>query len=261
MKQDGKIISGVEEQLRPLLERETQLNLFAYFTILSLSALSCVLIFMLLTKIPMPSNWILENVWTRSIGLAFILSIVVYLADQQRRLQLKLRSAYEALDRTRIDLQESYDRLAFAYRTAETMARTPGEAGIRELMEDVMKNFQGDAVGLMGAETELVLLDESNRDEASDAITRVALETVSHGSAISMNLAEDGSSALAVPLRVDGHLNDVLCVWRRDGEMKKQSLEGLKLVARILELSMENHQLLENESSMQQRVKVLLGQA
>lgn len=235
----------MSREFKPLLERETQLNLFAYFTILALAAVCGVLIFMLVARIPMPSYWVLGDTWVRSIGLAFILAIVVYLADQQRRLQLKLRGSYAELAEARTEIASAYERLAFAHHAAELMAATPGEAGLCELLSDVANHFGADASAVVGTDVTIHTCSEDVRVEARGAIMQAALETVRAGTPLSITHAEDGSSALAVPLRVEGHLHSVLCVWKQSGELESHMLEGLQLVARILELSMENRTLLE----------------
>ncbi len=42
-----------------------------------------------------------------------------------------------------------------------------------------------------------------------------------------------------------GRLDKVACLWRRQGRFNADCLEGLQLVARILEMSLENRVLLD----------------
>lgn len=235
----------MSREVKPLLERQTQLSMIAYLTILALVSVCAGLVYMLITSTPLPTGWILGDTWVRAMGFAFILSIVVYLADQQRRLQARLNSSYEQLAEAREEIEQAYERLAFAYHAAETMTANPTEDGLCELLDDVAGHFGGDAAAVVGTDMNLFVRDERFRDEAVSAVSEAAIETIRVGKPLATAKHTDGSTAIAIPLRVGGHLTSVLCVWRHDGGLTEQHIGGLQLVARILEMSMENHSLLE----------------
>ena len=48
--------------------------------------------------------------------------------------------------------------------------------------------------------------EESDREPATEAVMHAAVETVSAGTPLALSTADDGSMALAVPLRVEGRL-------------------------------------------------------
>jgi putative nucleotidyltransferase with HDIG domain len=200
---------------------------------------------MIVAKIPLPSTWVLNDMWVRSIGLAFVLGIVVYLADQQRRLQNRLEHSYAELADARNEIVAAYDRLAFAHRAAELMAALPGDEGLCQLLDKVTEHFDADACAVVGTDVNLYARNEEIRGAAREAVMHAAVDTVRAGTPLAFTHEQGGSSALAVPLRVNGHLRSVLCVWRQDGVLPEPLLEGLQLVARIIELSMENRALLE----------------
>ncbi|NTW28615.1 MAG: hypothetical protein HGA39_04545 [Coriobacteriia bacterium] len=233
----------MEHEVSPLLERESQLNLIAYFVILALTAVSGVLVFMLIARVEVPSFWIFSDNWVRALSVATVFGIVIYLADQQRRLQLKLQHSYAELLQARAEIMASVDRFAFAQHAAEIMVTHPQDEGLRELLSQVAEHFGANASAVVGADLELSVRNEEYREAARDAVMRASIETVGRGTPLTLSTFGDGSTALAVPLRVKGHLKNVLCIWRKSGSFPEQTLDGLQLVARIVELGMENSSL------------------
>jgi len=231
--------------IKPLFKRESQLNQIAYITILSLLAVCGLLAFMLVSNVPVPSIWILKDDWLRWLSLALVMSVVVYLAEMQRRLQVSLRRSYTELGEARAEIAAAYERLAFAHHAAEILAAMPGDPGLNELLCEVAEHFSADAAAVVGHDVTMFVRDEPHREPATEGIMQAAVETVSAGTPLSLSTADDGSSALAVPLRVEGRLHSVFCIWRNAGELPTQHLEALQLVARILELSIENNTLIE----------------
>jgi HD-GYP domain-containing protein (c-di-GMP phosphodiesterase class II) len=231
--------------VKPLLEREIQLNLIAYLTILSLVAVCGILTFMLVANVPVPSMWILRDDWIRWLSVALVLGIVVYLAEMQRRLQLRLRRSYAELGEARAEIASAYERLAFAHHAAEVLTALPQGEGLSELLDEVAEHFGADAAAVVGQDVTMYVREERDREPATEAVMHAAVETVSAGKPLALTTAEDGSTALAVPLRVEGRLNSVLCIWRNGSDLQPQNLEALQLVARILELHIENCTLIE----------------
>jgi putative nucleotidyltransferase with HDIG domain len=94
---------------------------------------------------------------------------------------------------------------------------------------------------------------------AQSAVLHAALDAVRVGTPLSVGDARSDSHTLAVPLRVKGQLQSVCCLWRRGAEFGEDSLKGLELVSRIIELSIENRTLLEEvRSQLQGTLKALV---
>ena len=235
----------MNRDVKPLLEREIQLNLIAYLIILSLVAACGLLTFMLVANVPVPNMWILRDDWLRWLSVALVLGVVVYLAEMQRRLQVRLRDSYAELGEARTEIAGAYERLAFAHHAAEVLTSLPQEEGLSELLDQVAEHFDADAAAVVGHDVQMFVRKENDREPATEAVMHATVETVSAGTPLALTTSEDGSSALAVPLRVEGRLNSVLCVWRCGGDLQTQNLEALQLVARILELHIEKRTLIE----------------
>jgi HD-GYP domain-containing protein (c-di-GMP phosphodiesterase class II) len=75
-------------------------------------------------------------------------------------------------------------------------------------------------------------------------VLEAALETVRAGKPMSVALGAGDSIAIAVPLRIRGQLKSVVALWRSNLAFTDDELEGLGLLARIIELGMENRLLL-----------------
>ena len=235
----------MNRDVKPLLERETQLTLLAYLTIIALVGACGLLTYMLVSDVPVPSMWILRDDWLRWLSVALVLSLVVYLAETQRRLHERLSSSYVELGEARAEIAAACERLAFAHHAAEILTALPADDGLSELLEEVAEHFEADAAAVVGADVSMYVAREECREPATEAIVHAAVETVSAGTPLALTTAEDGSTALAVPLRVEGRLHSVFCIWRNAGGLDTQHLEALQLVARILELSIENTTLIE----------------
>jgi len=240
-----------------LLERETQLSMLAYLTILALLTLSGVLLYMLVAQIAIPASWILGDMWVRAIGLALIFAVVVHLADQERRLQSEFSHSYSELSAARDEISLAYERLAFSQHIAEVLASEPDEA-IPEALDDIAGNFDAHAAAIVGQEVTLFVHDERYRDDASAAIVQTALDTMRAGTTLSVTTSDDGSTALGLPLRVNGRLHSVLCLWRRKAKLPLRAIDGLQTVGRVFELSIENR-LDETGGRLSGMIHALLG--
>ena len=136
------------------------------------------------------------------------------------------------------------ERLSFARHAAALMTSMPEGAGLRALLEESLARYGADAAALVGDELTIVTAEGVERADAQASVLRVALRTVSAGRAVADELEDDGSSTLTIPLRIRGQLKHVIVLWRRGGPFSADDLDGLSLVARIVELSMENRELL-----------------
>jgi putative nucleotidyltransferase with HDIG domain len=235
----------MDRSLRTVIRREGQLNLLAYIIILVLIAVTGILIFMQLSGIKIPDLWLLKNDIFRTVATGLMLMVILYMVDQHNRLRRELVAIHDDLEKAKSDLQMAYDRLTFAHRTAEIMASHTHESGLEKVLQESIGYFGADAAAVVGDDVNMVSHDGVSHEDAQQAVMGVSLEAVRAGKPLSSASADDGSAALAVPLRVKGRLDRVACLWRQEGSFDAESLEGLQLVARILEMSLENRVLLD----------------
>jgi putative nucleotidyltransferase with HDIG domain len=137
------------------------------------------------------------------------------------------------------------DRLSFARHTAAVMASLPQGEGLRAVLDESLTRFSAEAAAIVGEDITMVTGEGVERQEAQAGVLHVALETVRAGRAVAAELEEDGATALTIPLRIRGQLTNVMVLWRRGGAFGPDDLDGLSLVARIVELSMENRALVD----------------
>jgi HD-GYP domain-containing protein (c-di-GMP phosphodiesterase class II) len=227
-----------------LLKRETQLNTIAYSLIVALLATVGLLIFALIAGIQLPDFWLLRDQIFRTLATGFMLMVILYLADQHRRLRAQLVQAHMELDTARQNIAASYDRLAFAHHAAEVMTSLAQEDGLRVILAESIQHFGADAAAVVGDDITITTAEGVDPNEAQSCVLDAALETVRAGKPLSVGLGEGGSIAIAVPLRVRGQLKSVAALWRRKDAFNDDELEGLGLLARIIELGMENRLLL-----------------
>jgi HD-GYP domain-containing protein (c-di-GMP phosphodiesterase class II) len=236
--------------MQRLLKREGQLNALAYVVILGLLGLAAVLTFMVITRTDVPGDlWLLQSDMFRVLSTGLLLMVILYLIDQHRRLRSALLLSHSELESAQHETESAYDRLAFSHHAAEIMTSLAEADGLRRVLIDSLAHFEADAAAVVGDDVSMITLDDVDHEKANQAILSVALETVRAGTPLSIGTREDGSTAIAVPLRIKGQLKSVVCLWRRHGEFPQDQLDGLGLVARIIELGMENRILLEDTSS------------
>ncbi|MDO8964584.1 MAG: HD domain-containing phosphohydrolase [Coriobacteriia bacterium] len=228
-----------------LLKREFQLNLIAYAIIISLIASVAVLVFMALAGIKPPDIWLMRNDIFRTLATGFLLMVILYLVDQHRRLRTELLGAHEELERARIDIEGAYDRLAFSHHAAEVMTSLAQEDGLKVVLAESVRHFNADAAAVVGDDITITTAENIDARQAQSAVLQVALEAVRAGKPLSTATNDQGSTAIAVPLRIRGQLKSVVALWRHENDFTVNELEGLGLVARIIELGMENRLLLE----------------
>jgi HD-GYP domain-containing protein (c-di-GMP phosphodiesterase class II) len=213
--------------------------------IIALVALAGVLLFSLLANVELPDWWLLNNEIVRTAATGLLLMLILYLVDQHGRLRKELVGIHADLEQAKCDVQAAYDRLSFSHHAAELMASLTADTGLDQVLLESLPHFGADAAAVVGDDVHLFSTETISHADAHRAIMKVALDAVRAGKALSVAGAENGASALAVPLRVEGQLKSVCCLWRQEGEFAEDQLEGLQLVARIIEMSMENRDLLE----------------
>jgi HD-GYP domain-containing protein (c-di-GMP phosphodiesterase class II) len=227
-----------------LLKRDTQLNVIAYGLIVALIATVGLLVFMVLTDTKLPDFWLLSDQIFRTLATGLLLMVILYLADQHRRLRAELVQAHTELETARLNIAASYDRLAFSHHAAEVMTSIAQEDGLRVVLAESVQHFGADAAAVVGDDITITTAAGIDAAEAQSALLEASLETVRAGKPLSLALGEGDSIAIAVPLRIRGQLKSVVALWRREMAFTDDELEGLGLVARIIELGMENHLLL-----------------
>jgi len=82
-------------------------------------------------------------------------------------------------------------------------------------------------------------------DRAERAMNSAATKAVTAGIPLTLSGDDTEGSVIAVPLRANGRLDSVACAWRAEGEFEQQQLDGLQLVARIIEMGSDNRRLLD----------------
>jgi len=227
-----------------LLKRETQLNMIAYGVIVALLAAVALLVFAMLSGTSLPDFWLLRDQIFRTLATGFLLMVILYLVDQHRRLRSALVDAHEELERARTSIAAAYDRLAFSHHAAEVITSLAQEDGLRVVLAESVEHFGVDAAAVVGDDITITTADGVDHAHAQAAMLDAALETVRAGKAMSVGLGDGGSIAIAVPLRVRGQLKSVVALWRQSYAFTDDELEGLSLLARIIELGLENRLLL-----------------
>ncbi len=152
------------------------------------------------------------------------------------------------------------DRLSFARHTAALMATLPEGEGLRAVLEESLERYSAEAAALVGDDLTMATAKGVERAEVQAGVLRVAAETVRAGRAVADEIAAEGASALTIPLRIRGRVKDVVVLWRRGAAFTADDLDGLSLVARIVELSMENSALLgEVRDQLDGTLKMMMG--
>lgn len=230
--------------IRRILKREMQLNFISYSLIVVLLITVGLLVFALVAGVELPDFWLLRDQIFGTLVTGFLLMVILYLADQHRRLRTQLVQAHTDLDTARSNIAASYDRLAFAHHAAAVMTSLSQDDGLRVVLAESVQHFGADAAAVVGDDITITTAEGVDPAEAHSAVLDASMETVRAGKPMSVALGVGGSIAIAVPLRVRGRLKSVVALWRRDFAFTDDELEGLGLVARIIELGMENRLLL-----------------
>ncbi|MDZ4180291.1 MAG: HD domain-containing phosphohydrolase [Coriobacteriia bacterium] len=230
--------------VQQLLKREGQLNALGYAIMVLLVGIVVTLIVAVLTETRLPDVWVLSNDIVRTLFIGLLLMIILYLVDQQRRLRGNLLEVHQQLEKASTEVREAYDRLSFAQHTASIMTSLTEPNALETVLSDSLHHFGARVAAVVG--DDITLIAEENMDvrTAESAVLQVALDVVRAGSAIAAAEDAHGGRSIAVPLRIQGELKSVMCLWRDDAEFGSDQLEGLVLMARIIELSLENRMLL-----------------
>ena len=241
--------TGMPAQVGSLLKRQVQLNALSYFLILALLTSTGLLVYLVTSSDAMPITWLLSDDWVRWLTTALLLAVVLYLALGHSRMRTSLLEVTDALQASEHEYEMACERLVFAHTAAEILVGDQGGLAIDALLDEIVGHFDADAAAVVGAEVTLVTGVGIEHDEAYDAVLDTAIEAVRKGEPTATCTDEHDCSTLAVPLRINGKLRDVLVVWRRTGDLPANQLEGLQLVARTVELALENRELFNEQQA------------
>lgn len=248
-------------EIGTLIRRQVQLNALMYFLILSLLTATGLLLYLVISSGMMPNFWVFSSQWVRWFSIAFLLSIVVYLAVQHQQMRYALEESTAALEKAERDYGAACERLSFAHTASELMTGVDDPLALQVLLDEILVHYDVDAAAIVGDEVELSTAPGVDEHAAHTSALSAAVDTVRAGRPMALT-SSGGSTTLAVPLRVNGRLRDVLCIWRAEGELPETQLEGLQLVARVIELGLENRVLFDElRTKLSGMLDALLGLA
>jgi putative nucleotidyltransferase with HDIG domain len=228
-----------------LLRRARQIDVLAYILVGSLVLAVAVLLYMVLLGLRAPDTWLLANPWVRALVGALVVAFVVYMGDQHRRVRAALLDTHRRLEEAKDETTAAFERLSFAYHAAEIMTSLARSDGLRVVLAESVRHFEADAAAVVGEETTLASTDSADAAAARAAVLNAATESTGADRPLALGTGESGSSAITAPLRVRGQRIATVVIWRSAGDLGSEDLEGLSLVARILELGLDNRALLE----------------
>ncbi len=231
-------------EIGTLIKRQVQLNALVYFLILSLVTATGLLLYLVVSSGMMPDFWVFSSQWVRWFSIAFLLALVVYLAVQHQQMRYALEESTSALQKAERDYESACERLTFAHTASELMTGVDDAAAPQALLDEILAHYDVDAAAIVGEEVEMSISSGTDEHLAHRSILSAAIDTVRAGRPLALSNS-GGSTTLAVPLRVHGKLRDVLCIWRAEGDLPDTQLEGLQLVARVVELGLENRSLFD----------------
>lgn len=236
----------MSKEIKAAMAREGQLDLLAYVIILALLCAAALFLFSL--RSGAHATGPLGDEYVRITVAGLLLMLVLYLLDQHNRLRRRILQVHGDLEDAEARLRLAHDRLQFSYRAAELMSSLTEKHGLHRVLEESLVYFSADAAAVVGDDIDLVTAEGADAGEAQRVLMRLALDAVRSGEPIG-RADEELGDLLAVPLRVQGSLRSVCCLWRRDSAFDEGQLEGLRLVARVIEMTLENQQLLDATNS------------
>jgi hypothetical protein len=226
-----------------ILGRQRQLDVLAYGLVLILLAALVMTTYALIAHVDVANVLLLHDRTVAILVIGLLTVFLAYMADQQRRLRTALKEREGELLSARDELAGSYDRISFAHHALEIMSKEPYGTGLNQLLQESARHFDGDAAAIVGREVAVFSEPGVDEDAVMGDILPISIQCVSGSQPVSVGSQPGGGTVIAVPLRVQGCLDHVFCIWREAGAFGSDKLEGLMLVARIIELSSENRTL------------------
>lgn len=182
--------------------------------------------------------------WVVATSAAALVGSLFFAAWRHSQASITCADAKDGYDIALASEIAARSRLGFARHAAALMASLPEGVGLKAVLRESLDRFAVDAAAVVGDEVTISTAEGVDEATARAGVLKVALETVEAGRAVAQELTGDGAHALTIPMRVKGQLKNVMVLWRRSRGFSPDDLDGLSLVARIVELSMENLALL-----------------
>lgn len=182
--------------------------------------------------------------WVVAVSATTLVASLFFAAWRHSQSSITAADAKDGYDIALASEIAARSRLGFARHAAALMASLPEGVGLRAVLRESLDRFAVDAAAVVGDEVTIIAAQGVDESVAQTGVLKVALETVQAGRAVAQELTGDGAHALTIPMRVKGQLKNVMVLWRRSRGFNPDDLDGLSLVARIVELSMENLALL-----------------
>ncbi len=152
----------------------------------------------------------------------------------------RTNEARQALAMALGDEASARDRLSFARHAAALMSSLPQREGESAVLKESLKRFAAQAAAIVGNDPALAIVEGVDETEAREAVSRLATQTVKSGRSVTVADKDGGIAALTAPLRSGDQIRNVMVLWRRGHAFRSDDLDGLSIVARIIELSSEN---------------------
>jgi putative nucleotidyltransferase with HDIG domain len=247
-------------ELKSHQRRELQLDAISTVLILAMAALLGLLMYFLsFSDVKLPST-VLTDYAPRILLGGFTIAVVLYLADQRRRLREKIAQSVAETEAVESQLAAANEWLAFSHDAASTLGSEGIEKGLTRILTDAAGLFSADGTAVIGDDNEWSFVGSGiSVDEARRTMMLVALVSVGRAAPLHIqSLGTEPGQAIAVPLRVQGELRYILCVWRREENFGSEELDALGLLGRMIELAIEREELLkEAQNQLEGTLQVL----
>jgi putative nucleotidyltransferase with HDIG domain len=241
--------------------RERQLDVIAAILVVALLiTLGLLVYFMTIAGFKLPGVTPVEDYFVRTLLVGLVLCLLLYIADQRRRLQHKIAAAVKDTEAARGKLITAVEWLTFSHESASVLAAEGIEKGLTEVLKGAAGLHKADAAAVMGEDMDfLYVADEALRDTAETALLHVAVQCVGKPNPMLIeSLGETEGCALAVPLRVHDELRYVLALWSDARTFDAGQLSSLGLMGRMVELAIEREELLgEAQDQLEGTLNVL----
>jgi putative nucleotidyltransferase with HDIG domain len=240
--------------------RELQLDAISALLVLAMVALLVLLMYLLsVNDVQLPSPVLSEYAPRLLLG-GFTIMLLLYLADQRRRLRAKVAESVAEVEEARTQLAAANEWLSFSHDAASVLGSEGIEKGLSRILTDAAGLFCADGTAVIGDDHEWSFVASGvSATEAERTMMHVALVAAGRSDPLHIqSLGTEPGQAIAVPLRVEGELRYILCVWRRSEDFGVEELDALGLLGRMVELAIEREELLkEAQGQLEGTLQVL----
>jgi len=247
-------------ELNPDQRREVQLDAIATILILAMVAVLGLLFFFLSANGIQIPGVVLGQATPRLLLGAFTIAVIVYLADQRRRLRKKVARSVAETEAAKAKLASANEWLSLTHNAASILGAEGIESGLDRILTEAAEHFGADGAAVIGDDSEWSFVASGvPADEAQRTMMHVALVAAGRSAPLHIqSLGAEPGQAIAVPLRVEGELRHILCVWRRTEDFGPDELDALGLLGRMVELAIEREELLgEAQAQLEGTLQVL----